>query len=45
MCVLKQSLTMCVRSLGLATRDCFNTLPFYALVFSPLTYHPVGRPH
>ena len=23
----------------------FNTLPFYTLVFPPLAYHPVGRPH
>jgi hypothetical protein len=24
---------------------CFTTLPFYTFLFSPGTYHPVGRPH
>ena len=34
MCVLKHTRWIC-----------FDTLPFYTLVLSPLAYHPVGRPH
>lgn len=42
MCVLKS--TVCDISVQVSSM-LFDTLPFYTLVFSPLAYHPVGRPH